>query len=256
MITKNTKKQNKIQIKKIGKRVSGNEYRCANMTLLDNNINRKIIFLEYISQFFDMVFVIGIDEGTKNKIKNTKMECIFFRNFMIMDTTFPPKLLFANNGDSKLFIIGDVSQASKSRSFSEILINGNTFNSSIVILDGDNKKIEKFKTIKLNINYIISPYILKSTLSKSHELYFTKYPTFESYSNTIKLLKNKIKSDNGYSMLKYILIVKSGRRYVSFEEKFKFVDLMFSYTCDIDFNDENEILNNLDENKLKLVIFI
>jgi len=223
----------------------------SNIALIDNVKERKLDFLAHLKDKFDMKFIIG--ECDQQIYMEKQINGLFFKNFKIMDDMFSLKDLFKSNliKKRKLFLITKLDNIIDSKTFKDLLIHGNQYGCTLIIMDGLNGKNNKLKSIKLNINYLVGDFSVEN-IQKSYELYFTKFPSLHD----IKFHINRVRRFSGSE---YILLIKNGRRYLSTAEKFKYFEFQFQNNeLYIDFENvnEKEILNRIKENKWIIKICI
>lgn len=196
----------------------------TNISMIDDNIYRKIMFISSISNLFDMKFVIG--DKYLDDFNQFELDCLRYTNLDELDESFSLSNLLAIQ-KNKLFVISDINSVLDSKLFKTMIVNSSQFKCTIIIFDGLDIKLKTINNIKINTNILIGSFSYEQIIS-SYNIYFTMFPTFDIYEKHIMDLK-KIKPMN------YISVLKSGKRYYSIDERFKIIDI-----------DINSIINDTD----------
>ncbi len=193
----------------------------TNITIIDNQHKRRVEFISQIAGIFEMKFIIG--ECDKDVFKNAKISGLFFNDLEMIDKLFNLNQLFygVNASIPKLFIIMKTDNIIQSKALKNLLMNGSQYKCTLIFFDGLDNNIQKIGNIKLNMNLLIGNFTGNGIIEESYNLYFTKFPPLSKYRENIRLL-------DAVFPKKYIMIVKSGKRYLSICDKFKYFEYEFS----------------------------
>jgi hypothetical protein len=199
----------------------------TNVTLIDNNVYRRMILISHLNELFDMKFIIG--DRYSDDFKQFKIDGLVFKTLESMNESFDLTTLFGLK-QSKLFIISDVESILENKIFRSMMVNGSQYGCTIIIFDGLNEKIGTINNIKMNTNILMGSFT-DDQITSSYNLYFTIFPTLEIYKTHIQQLKQLNPSS-------YISVIKSGKRYYSIDERFKVIDINIDSIIDADDTDE------------------
>lgn len=201
----------------------------TNITLIDNNVYRRMILISHLNELFDMIFIIG--DRYLDDFKQFKINGLAFKTLESMSESFDLTTLFGLK-QNKLIIISDVESILDNKLFGNIMVNGSQYGCTIIIFDGLNEKIGTINNIKMNTNILIGSFT-DDQITSSYDLYFTMFPTLEIYKTQIQQLKL-------LNPTSYISVIKSGKRYYSIDERFKVIDVNIDSI--IDSNDTDEMV--------------
>jgi len=183
--------------------------------IIDDDINRKLAFINYIKHLFK-VYIIITDDTEIYEIND--IDGAYTPNFKNMDSShityfFGEEFLSIN----KLLIIEKLdSNVIKSKTFCNILKNSKEYNTTVLILDGTNE-LAYDPIIKTSINYVLFYPDLNEDIQKE---YYTKmfacYPSYNLFYDAI----SQNKTEN-----KYVSVNKNSYRYITSYDKFNYLNI-------------------------------